>query len=73
MLAWFGADVIKVERPGSGAFIVSSEGGMDIEGVAHDTPETIIPEIIDPALAQVGDKFFYAVKEVKVTLGGCGG
>jgi sulfur-oxidizing protein SoxY len=25
------------------------------------------------ALARVGDNFFYAVKEVKVTLGGCGG
>ena len=25
------------------------------------------------ALAKVGDKFYYAVKEVKVTLGGCGG
>lgn len=25
------------------------------------------------ALARAGDKFFYAVKEVKVTLGGCGG
>lgn len=25
------------------------------------------------ALAKAGDKFFYAVKEVKVTLGGCGG
>lgn len=25
------------------------------------------------ALAKVGDRFFYAVKEVKVTLGGCGG
>ena len=32
------------------AFIVSSEGGMDIEGVAHDTPEKIITEIVDPAL-----------------------
>ena len=31
------------------AFIVSSEGGMDIEGVAHDTPEKIITEIVDPA------------------------
>ena len=31
------------------AFIVSSEGGMDIEGVAHDTPEKIVTEIIDPA------------------------
>ena len=25
------------------------------------------------ALAKAGDKFFYSVKEVKVTLGGCGG
>ena len=25
------------------------------------------------ALVKVGDKVFYAVKEVKVTLGGCGG
>jgi predicted secreted protein len=24
-------------------------------------------------LAKVGDKYIYAVKEVKVTLGGCGG
>ncbi|RYX89267.1 MAG: thiosulfate oxidation carrier protein SoxY [Comamonadaceae bacterium] len=25
------------------------------------------------AIARVGDRFFYAVREVKVTLGGCGG
>ena len=25
------------------------------------------------AVAKAGDKFFYAIKEVKVTLGGCGG
>jgi succinyl-CoA synthetase beta subunit len=31
------------------AFIASSEGGMDIEEVAHATPEKIITEIIDPA------------------------
>lgn len=30
------------------AFIASSEGGMDIEEVAHSTPEKIITEIIDP-------------------------
>ena len=30
------------------AMIVSSEGGMDIEEVAHDTPEKIITEIVDP-------------------------
>jgi len=31
------------------AFIVSSEGGMDIEEVAHSTPEKIITELVDPA------------------------
>ncbi|MEJ7136850.1 ADP-forming succinate--CoA ligase subunit beta [Amphibiibacter pelophylacis] len=30
------------------AFIASSEGGMDIEEVAHSTPDKIITEIIDP-------------------------
>ena len=36
------------------AFIASSEGGMDIEEVAHSTPEKIITEVIDP-LAGLGD------------------
>ena len=31
------------------ALIVSTEGGMDIETVAHDTPEKITSIIIDPA------------------------
>ena len=31
------------------AFMASSEGGMDIEQVAHDTPEKIIKVFIDPA------------------------
>jgi succinyl-CoA synthetase beta subunit len=31
------------------AFIVSQEGGMDIEKVAHDTPEKIMTLSIDPA------------------------
>ncbi|MEJ8821849.1 ADP-forming succinate--CoA ligase subunit beta [Variovorax humicola] len=30
------------------AFIASSEGGMDIEAVAHDTPEKIITVMADP-------------------------
>ena len=34
-----------VGRP---AFVVSTEGGMDIEQVAHDTPEKIITRAIDP-------------------------
>ncbi|MGE0004528.1 MAG: ADP-forming succinate--CoA ligase subunit beta [Parvibaculaceae bacterium] len=31
------------------AFVVSTEGGMDIEKVAHDTPEKIVTVSIDPA------------------------
>jgi succinyl-CoA synthetase beta subunit len=31
------------------AFVVSTEGGMDIEAVAHDSPEKIITIDIDPA------------------------
>ena len=31
------------------AFVVSTEGGMDIEKVAHDTPERIVTLSIDPA------------------------
>ncbi|MBK1869115.1 ADP-forming succinate--CoA ligase subunit beta [Taklimakanibacter albus] len=31
------------------AFVVSTEGGMDIEKVAHDTPDKIINVSIDPA------------------------
>ena len=31
------------------AFIVSTEGGMDIEKVAHDTPDKIVTVHIDPA------------------------
>jgi len=30
------------------AFIASSEGGMDIEEVAHSTPEKILTEYVDP-------------------------
>ncbi len=31
------------------AFVVSTEGGMDIETVAHDTPEKIVTFSVDPA------------------------
>ena len=31
------------------SFVVSTEGGMDIEAVAHDTPEKIVTFSIDPA------------------------
>jgi len=40
---------ILVDRAvGRVAFVVSTEGGMDIEAVAHDTPEKIITVDIDP-------------------------
>ena len=31
------------------SFVVSTEGGMDIEKVAHDTPEKIVSLLVDPA------------------------
>ncbi len=36
------------------AFMASSEGGMNIEEVAHDTPEKIIKVFVDPALGMTG-------------------
>jgi succinyl-CoA synthetase beta subunit len=52
-----GADIAKefylsmlVDRTTSRvAFVVSTEGGMDIEKVAHDTPEKIMTFSVDPA------------------------
>jgi succinyl-CoA synthetase beta subunit len=35
------------------SFVVSTEGGMDIEAVAHDTPEKIIAVDIDPTTASL--------------------
>jgi succinyl-CoA synthetase beta subunit len=36
-------------KSGRIAVVASTEGGMDIEGVAHDTPEKILTFTIDPA------------------------
>ncbi|MBL8573357.1 MAG: ADP-forming succinate--CoA ligase subunit beta [Hyphomicrobiaceae bacterium] len=50
---------------GSVAFIASTEGGMDIEKVAHDTPELIHTFHVDPAAgyqAYVGRNIAYALK-----------
>jgi succinyl-CoA synthetase beta subunit len=49
---------------GKPAFMVSTEGGMDIETVAHNTPEKIIKAYIDPATgftAAHGRKLGYAL------------
>ncbi len=37
------------------AFVISTEGGMDIEGVAHDTPEKIVTLAIDPEKGVTAD------------------
>ncbi len=50
---------------GSVGFVVSTEGGMDIEAVAHDTPEKIHTFHVDPAAgfqAYVGRNIAYALK-----------
>jgi succinyl-CoA synthetase beta subunit len=47
---------ILVDRSvGQVAFVVSTEGGMDIEQVAHDTPEKIITVAIDPEKGVTAD------------------
>ncbi len=47
---------ILVDRTvGRVAFVVSTEGGMDIEAVAHDTPEKIITVAIDPEKGVTAD------------------
>jgi succinyl-CoA synthetase beta subunit len=38
------------------AFMASSEGGMDIEAVAHDTPEKIITVFVDPAVGLTAEQ-----------------
>jgi succinyl-CoA synthetase beta subunit len=50
---------------GSVGFVVSTEGGMDIEAVAHDTPEKIHTFHVDPAAgfqAYVGRNIAYALQ-----------
>jgi succinyl-CoA synthetase beta subunit len=47
------------------AFVVSTEGGMDIEAVAHDTPEKIVTLAIDPATGVTADD----VKKINAAYG----
>jgi len=47
---------ILVDRTvGQVAFVVSTEGGMDIEAVAHDTPEKIVTIPVDPVAGVTDD------------------
>jgi succinyl-CoA synthetase beta subunit len=47
------------------ALICSSEGGMDIEEVAHSTPEKIITELVDPLTGLTDDQ----VKKIAAAVG----
>src|SRR5437764_7087189 len=47
------------------AFVVSTEGGMDIEKVAHDTPEKIVTITVDP----VANIFPHHVRRLSRALG----
>ncbi len=51
------------------AFIASSEGGMDIEEVAHSTPEKIITEYIDPLVGLTVEQ----AKKIATAIGLTGG
>jgi succinyl-CoA synthetase beta subunit len=50
---------------GQVAFVVSTEGGMDIEAVAHDTPEKIVTIAIDPLKGVTADD----VKKINAAYG----
>ena len=48
------------------SFVVSTEGGMDIEAVAHDTPEKIIAVDIDPATGVTSENIEEIAKALKL-------
>ncbi|MBS1167015.1 MAG: sucC 1 [Proteobacteria bacterium] len=48
------------------AFVVSTEGGMDIETVAHDTPEKIVTVAIDPEAGVTADDIAAVVSVLKL-------
>jgi succinyl-CoA synthetase beta subunit len=50
---------------GKNVIIYTTEGGMDIEQVAHDTPEKIYKEFIDPAIGLQG----FQVRKIAFNLG----
>ncbi len=57
---------IAVDRAaGNPVLIASTEGGMDIEAVAHDTPDKILREPIDPVAGLLG----YQARKIAFLLG----
>jgi succinyl-CoA synthetase beta subunit len=58
------AGIVLDRSTGKVTFMASSEGGMDIEEVAHKTPEKIIKVAVDPAVgftSFIGRKLGYAI------------
>jgi succinyl-CoA synthetase beta subunit len=51
---------------GEVAFVVSTEGGMDIETVAHDTPDRIVTVDIDPTRGVTGGDIDKLVKALQL-------
>ena len=49
------------------AFVVSTEGGMDIEEVAHKTPEKILTFSVDPATGIMPHHGRYVAQALKLT------
>ncbi len=49
------------------AFVVSTEGGMDIEEVAHDTPEKIVTFSVDPATGMMPHHCAQVAQALKLT------
>ncbi len=59
---------ILVDRSTSSvSFVISTEGGMDIEAVAHDTPEKIITFAVDPVTGVMPHHGRTAAKALKLT------
>lgn len=50
----FYAGIVLDRATSQNVFMVSTEGGMEIETVAEETPEKIVKEIIDPAIGFQG-------------------
>jgi succinyl-CoA synthetase beta subunit len=51
---------------GQVAFVVSTEGGMDIEAVAHDTPEKIVTVAINPEAGVTADNLATLTSALKL-------
>ena len=57
--------VLLDRNTGKNVIIYTTEGGMDIEQVAHDTPEKIFKEFIDPTLGLQG----FQARKISFNLG----